>query len=88
MGQADEAAAINRNGPVHVYVQVADLLQRSIETGHLRPGDRLSSEKEIQDRFDVGRQTARSATRLLRDRGVVFTVPHRGTFISDPRNTG
>jgi DNA-binding GntR family transcriptional regulator len=38
--------------------------------------------KQLQQEHDVGRDTVLRAVEILRDEGLVFTVPRRGTYIS------
>ena len=50
--------------------------------GRIRPGeDPLPSEKDLVDLFGVARDTARRAVQVLRDEGLVETIPHRGTYV-------
>jgi GntR family transcriptional regulator len=74
---------IDPDGPVPVYVQVADLLAGRIERGEILPGKPLPSETTIRQEFGVARGTARRAVALLRERGLVFTVAQRGTYVID-----
>lgn len=47
---------------IMTWVQVAAWLRVRIEVGELRPGeDSLSSEKDLQELFEVSRDTARRA---------------------------
>lgn len=64
-----------------LYAQVAKVLRARIQNGELAHLDPLPSEKVIQQEFEVGRDTARRAVEVLRDEGLVFTVPQRGTFV-------
>ena len=67
------------------YQQIADDLRELIATGELAAGSRLPSTRELMDRYDVANNTAQSAIRVLRDQGLVETVPARGTFVvNDP----
>lgn len=67
------------------YQQIADDLRELIATGELAAGSRLPSTRELMDRYDVANNTAQSAVRVLRDQGLVETVPARGTFVvADP----
>ena len=68
-----------------VYMQVADILRRRILTGRLAPDDRLPSEAEIIELYGVGRKTARSAVKVLRDEGLVYTVSQRGSYVLPPK---
>jgi DNA-binding GntR family transcriptional regulator len=38
--------------------------------------------KQLQHEHDVGRDTVLRAVEILRDEGLVFTVPRRGTYVS------
>ncbi len=60
---------------------VASLRSR-IEANEFRPGeDPLPSEKDLVDLFGVARDTARRAIQLLRDEGLVETIPQRGSYV-------
>ncbi|MFB9179027.1 GntR family transcriptional regulator [Dactylosporangium sucinum] len=71
--------------PTPIYVQVADVIAGRIERGELEPNKPIPSELAIQQEFGVARGTARRAVQELRDRGLVFTLPQRGTYVSDPK---
>ncbi|WP_238016016.1 GntR family transcriptional regulator [Dactylosporangium sp. AC04546] len=75
---------VDPDGPTPVYVQIADIIQQRIEAGELQPNRPIPSELALQQEFGVARGTARRAVELLRDRGLVFTVPQRGTYVSEP----
>ena len=64
-----------------VYLQLANILTAQIESGELRVGRTIPSEKVLQETYGVGRGTVRSAVMVLRERGLVDTVPQRGTFV-------
>ncbi len=53
-----------------------------IRDGVLKPGDRLPSERELADRFQVGRGSLREAMRALELQGMVVSRPGSGTFVS------
>ena len=65
-----------------VYVQIADYVEQDIKAGRLRPHDRIPTENDIHAEWGVARATARRAVKLLRERGLVYTVAQRGTFVS------
>lgn len=77
----DAANVINPYSHVSVYRQLADILRKQIQSGELGHLDVLPSEKTLVQTYGVGRDTVRSAIALLRDEGLVFTVPHRGTYV-------
>lgn len=68
--------------PTPIYVQLADVIAKRIETGELPPNRPIPSESTLQQEYGVARGTVRAAVRLLRERGLVMTVPQRGTYVS------
>lgn len=67
---------------VPAYEQIAAQIRERIESGDLEPYDRLPTEKEIVDLYGVARGTARRVMQALREEGLAFTVPARGTFVA------
>ena len=77
-----EPPKINPRAAEPPYRQIAAWLRARIEAGEFRPGeDPLPSEAELQELFEVSRDTARRAVKVLRDEGLVVTVPQRGTYV-------
>ncbi|MEV1288040.1 GntR family transcriptional regulator [Micromonospora sp. NPDC049679] len=70
-------------GPVPVYQQLAEILAGRIERGELQANRPVPSETQLQQEFGVARGTARRAIAVLRERGLVFTVAARGTYVSE-----
>jgi DNA-binding GntR family transcriptional regulator len=68
--------------PGYVYMRVADHVAARIDAGELRPGVRLPGERELAEEYGVALGTARRALVELRDRGLVVTLPGKGTFIN------
>ncbi|WP_326739168.1 GntR family transcriptional regulator [Streptomyces sp. NBC_01022] len=65
-----------------VYVQVADRVEAEIRDGRLPYGARLPNERDMGAQYGVAPGTARRAVQELRERGLVKTLPNKGTFIS------
>jgi len=59
---------------------LAGALRDRIMTGELAPGERLI-ERDIVERYEVGRGTARAALRQLEHEGLVTVATHRGAFV-------
>lgn len=74
-----DAAAL---GPVYVYIAVADHIAARIEAGELTTGSRLPAERDLAADYQVAVGTARRAVEELRDRGLVVTLPAKGTYIT------
>jgi GntR family transcriptional regulator len=69
-------------GPDYLYVAMADHIAARIDAGELTPNTRLPAERDLADEYGVSLGTARRATRELRERGLVVTVPVKGTFVT------
>jgi GntR family transcriptional regulator len=70
--------------PGYLYAAVADHIAARIGAGELSAGARLPGEREMADEYDVSLGTARRAVVELRDRGLVITLPAKGTFVIEP----
>jgi GntR family transcriptional regulator len=73
--------SIDRFDPVPVYQQLARLLTEEIEAGRYPPRTPLPSETTLMQRYGVSRGSVRKAIEYLREQGLVFTVPQRGTYV-------
>jgi DNA-binding GntR family transcriptional regulator len=63
-------------------VMVAARITADIDAGRLKPGDKLPSERELGERYQVSRSTVRLAVAHLRDQGRVEVQHGRGTFVA------
>lgn len=77
-------AMIDREGPVYVYVQIADEIRARISSGALKAGDTAPSLSDITEQWGVASATARRAIRQLQDEGLVHSMRGRGTFVGPP----
>lgn len=73
---------VTNSGPEIAYLRVADTIAARIGAGDLAPGDKLPPERELAAEFGVSYPTARRATEVLRERGLIETVHGKGTFVS------
>lgn len=73
---------VKRQTPLPLYYQVELRLREAIESGAYRPGDRLPTEKVLQETFGVSRVTVRTALRRLEEEGMISTQRGRGTFVT------
>ena len=72
--------------PAYVYARVADHIAARIAASELAPGSRLPGERDLAAEYNVALGTARRAVAELRDRGLVVTLPAKGTFIATRRD--
>lgn len=61
--------------------QLAAILRGRIVDGALGPADQLPSETQLMQSTGLARETVRRAIRILREEGLVITLPGRGTFV-------
>ena len=77
----DEKPVFDATDPEYVYKRVSDHIAARIESGELRPATRLPGERALAEEYGVALGTARRAIRDLRERGLVVTLPAKGTYI-------
>ena len=75
---------MSSDGNERPYLRVATAIRRRIETGALRPGDRVPSTRQLVRDFGVAMATATRALAVLRDEGLVVTRPGSGTVVRSP----
>ncbi|MFG1605880.1 GntR family transcriptional regulator [Actinoplanes sp. NPDC049265] len=75
---------IEPDGPVPIYLQLAEILGERIKKGDWAPNRPIPSESQLIQEFGIARGTVRRAVETLREQGLVFTVPQRGTYVSPP----
>lgn len=78
----NEPPEIDYRGALPPYQQVAAWLRDRITSGELRPGQVLPSEKELIDLTGLARVTVRKTMKMLRDEGLIETIPQRGSYVT------
>jgi GntR family transcriptional regulator, arabinose operon transcriptional repressor len=66
-----------------LYEQIYTFIFDAVRQGRLRTGDRVPSEKELAEQFNVSRITSKRALEELESAGVVRRRRGYGTFVSD-----
>lgn len=79
--------APDKQSPVPLYYQLAELIEAQIAAGDLQPGDRLPSERDLAAQAGISRMTARQALTYLVERGAVEVRHGIGTFVAQPKLT-
>ncbi|MBB6479741.1 GntR family transcriptional regulator [Spirochaeta isovalerica] len=62
------------------YERIAQWVRDEIAAGNLHPGDKLPSENELTQQFQVSRNAVRQAIDLLNSEGITETMKGIGTF--------
>lgn len=69
-----------------IYEKVMNQLKEAILLGEFKSGEKLPSERELTEQFQVSRGAIREAVRALETTGFVITRqgPAGGTFVTEP----
>ncbi len=67
-----------------LYMKIYNYIKELIEAGELKPGDRIPTEMELAEKFQVSRITAIRAANELEKSGYVYRVRKRGTIVNPP----
>lgn len=66
----------------YVWQRVAADIEDRIASGELPPGSMIRGERAMAEEYGVAIATIRRAVRDLRERGVLVTLPAKGTFVA------
>ena len=74
-----------RTNGLPAYQKIQGAIQRRIESGRLKPGDAVESERELARVHGVSLMTARHALSVLEREGIVQRRRGAGTFVAPPK---
>lgn len=66
------------------HEQLKAEIVRWIDQGAYKPNDRLPTEHELAERFDLSRQTVRQAIGALVQEGRLYRIQGSGTYVAEP----
>ncbi|WP_232374993.1 GntR family transcriptional regulator [Mycolicibacterium mengxianglii] len=72
---------LDRSSPVPLYFQVAQVFEKAILDGQLKPGDRFENELALASRLSLSRPTTRRAIQELVDKGLLVRKRGVGTQV-------
>ncbi|MEX2783869.1 GntR family transcriptional regulator [Streptococcus sp. H49] len=70
---------------IPAYIKIHDAIKKDIDRGVWKIGERLPSERDLADHFQVSRMTLRQAITLLVDEGLLERRVGSGTYIASHR---
>ena len=79
----DHVVPVNHRDQTPLYEQLAAELRADIASGRLAPHDPVPSESYLEQQHEVSRQTVRRAMAQLREEGLIYTLPQRGSFVAE-----
>ena len=78
---------IDKSLPIPYHYQLRELLRDEVASGRWEVGERLPSERELCETFNLSRTTIREAIDALVNEGLLRREKGRGTFIAEPKIT-
>ena len=74
---------INYKDPRPIYEQVKNNLRRSILMGLISPDEKIPSVRDLAAQLAINPNTIQRAYRELEGEGYIYSVPGKGSFVSD-----
>lgn len=71
-----------KNERMPLYQQIQDYIKELIQSSGLKQGDRIPTEKELMELFNVSKITVVNALAGLSNEGSITRVPGRGSFVN------
>ena len=68
-----------------IYERIKLSVREKIDSGELKPGDRISSELELANLFKASRMTANRALKELTAEGRIIRIQGVGSFVAKPK---
>ncbi|MGF1670851.1 MAG: GntR family transcriptional regulator [Balneolaceae bacterium] len=68
------------------HKQISDWLRKQIEKNLFLPNEKLPSESDLSEKFNVSRVTVRRALQTLENEQVIYRCQGIGSFVSDQRS--
>ncbi|MGZ9724196.1 phosphonate metabolism transcriptional regulator PhnF [Rhizobium miluonense] len=79
----DRPTLHDRRGASTLWRAVAERIEQDIRSFRYKPGERLPTEFELAEIFNVHRNTIRRAMNVLRERNLLRIEQGRGTFVKE-----
>ncbi|MEV8590210.1 winged helix-turn-helix domain-containing protein [Streptomyces sp. NPDC051180] len=65
-----------------LYMQLADVIAAKIASGEFAPDRMIPTPGRLSEEHGIAVLTARRAMRELRERGLIVTVPGKGSYVT------
>ncbi|QDP41293.1 GntR family transcriptional regulator [Radiobacillus deserti] len=76
---------LNKNSPLPIYYQLEEEIRQLIQSGQLKPGELLPSEREYAELHEISRMTVRQAINNLASEGLLYRQKGKGTFVAEKK---
>lgn len=69
-----------------LYLKVQEYIINQIETGQLKPGMKIYSERKLSEKLNISRMSVKNGIDKLVDSKILFKIHGKGTFVSESMN--
>ena len=76
----------NFTGKREIYLEVAEKYESYIKLGILAAGEKLPSVRAAAQEMGINPNTMARAYSYLEERGLIYTLPKKGVYVSPPEN--
>ena len=76
--------SLNNASSIPLYKQLYNLISEQIAKGVLKPGDRIPSEGQLGELYNISRVTVRAAIELMVEEGMLIKRHGKGTYVAMP----
>lgn len=73
---------VDKSNKIPLYLQLMEEIKGKIENQTYREHEKLPSERELCDRYELSRITVRQAFQALEQEGYIYKLHGKGTFVS------
>lgn len=74
-----------QNSSIPISTQLADYLKHQIQSGVLKPGDKMIGENDIAELLKISRTTVRLSLNRLVEEGLIVRQRGKGSYIAEPK---
>lgn len=74
-------------GGAHIYEQLVDKITSLISDGALAENEKLPVVREVAKALSINPNTVQKAYAILEQRGLIYTIPAKGSYIGKAKQT-
>jgi len=71
------------NSDEALYYQLYKLLKKKINEKELLPGEKLPSENDLSQKYNINRHTVRQSFQKLKEKGLIYSQKGKGNFVAN-----
>lgn len=76
---------IKHDSPLSLYYQLKQIIKKKIENGEYEENEKLPSESELCQEYDISRATVRQALTELENDDYIYKIHGKGSYVSPKR---